>query len=209
MIGRTWDKQMETYASQPDGLLKEAGGYLYVYIWIKRKSLCICISLSFIFSELLQTGHPFPLFSHSKMGMKKRSLVQSLVRFLLMLALLCTWYVVLILFKVSKWPNRDIFSFFNFKSFDPVGYLSKIFLQAPLQNIELTETLSVPRPIWRILNNWVSMWMPKISWFSKVPSRILPWKILKKGLRSLKKSQVNRTESNFPLLNSISSFISK
>ena len=27
MIGRTWDKQMETYASQPDGLLKEAGGF--------------------------------------------------------------------------------------------------------------------------------------------------------------------------------------
>jgi hypothetical protein len=30
MIERTWDKQMETYASQPDGLLKEAGGYDYI-----------------------------------------------------------------------------------------------------------------------------------------------------------------------------------
>ena len=32
MIGRTWDKQIATYPSQPDGLLKEAGGYIYIYI---------------------------------------------------------------------------------------------------------------------------------------------------------------------------------
>ena len=48
-----------------------------------------------MFSELLQTGHPFPPFSHSKMGMKKRSLVQSLVRFLLHYDS-----------KSSNWPNR-------------------------------------------------------------------------------------------------------
>ena len=27
---RTWDKQMATYSMQPDGLLKEAGGYIYM-----------------------------------------------------------------------------------------------------------------------------------------------------------------------------------
>ena len=38
MIGRTWDRQFATYASQPDGPLKGAGGYIdmgiYVHIWI-------------------------------------------------------------------------------------------------------------------------------------------------------------------------------
>ena len=33
MIRRTWDKQMATYSSQPDGPLKGAGGYIYIYIY--------------------------------------------------------------------------------------------------------------------------------------------------------------------------------
>ena len=34
MIGRTWDKQIATYPSQPDGPLKRAGGYVYIYMYI-------------------------------------------------------------------------------------------------------------------------------------------------------------------------------
>ena len=32
MIGRIWDRQIATYASQPDGPLKGAGGYIYMYM---------------------------------------------------------------------------------------------------------------------------------------------------------------------------------
>ena len=34
MIGRTWNLQLAKYASQPDGPLKGAGGYIYIYIYI-------------------------------------------------------------------------------------------------------------------------------------------------------------------------------
>ena len=34
MIGRTWDKQIATYSSQPDGPLKGAGGYTYICIYV-------------------------------------------------------------------------------------------------------------------------------------------------------------------------------
>jgi hypothetical protein len=40
MIGRTRDKQMAPYASQPDGPLKRAGGYIYVHIYV-----CVCIHI--------------------------------------------------------------------------------------------------------------------------------------------------------------------
>ena len=66
-----------------------------------------------MFPELLQTGHPFPPFSHSKMGMKKRSLVQSLVRFLLHDDS-----------KSSNWPNRVFYS----KYFVFIGYYISTFL---------------------------------------------------------------------------------
>ena len=39
VIKKTWDRQMETNSSQPDGLLKEAGGYIYIYIYIYDFSL--------------------------------------------------------------------------------------------------------------------------------------------------------------------------
>ena len=34
MIGRTWDRQIVQYSSQPGGPLKGAGGYIYIYILI-------------------------------------------------------------------------------------------------------------------------------------------------------------------------------
>jgi len=33
MIGRTWGRRFAQYSSQPDGLLKGAGGFVYIHVY--------------------------------------------------------------------------------------------------------------------------------------------------------------------------------